>query len=204
MQDNARQCKTMQQRISCESFWWSAIVPPRLAPLVLPIFRLDFWYCMTFLMLDSSCVNKWKWNDLNQLECKQFICIINWTALKIRFHTICLLSNHDDFLHAYSNTKADNCRKQGHIHNCSCRGWLGRAVMIWAGAVMIWAGAVMIWAGVVMIWAGVCPKRNFPTLKMPKKCKKSKVWQTDGQTDRRTDGPTDRPTRWLIESRARD
>ena len=45
----------------------------------------------------------------------------------------------------------------------------------WAGAIMILAGAVMILAGAVMIWAGAYSNTNFPTLKMPKNAKKSKV-----------------------------
>ena len=57
--------------------------------------------------------------------------------------------------------KIDPWAKQSRIHDCSVAGG--------------WAVAVMIWAGAVMVWTGAFSNINFPTLKIPKSAKKSKL-----------------------------
>ena len=73
-------------------------------------------------------------------------------------------------------------RKQGRIHDCSCRGRLGR-------------GSNNLGRGSINLGRGVLKYKLFYPLKCPKMQKKQSV--TDGPTDRRTDTVTYR-------SRARD
>ena len=77
--------------------------------------------------------------------------------------------------------------KQGRIHDCSCRGRLGR------GSNDLGRGSDDLGRGMLKY------KLSNPYLHCPKMQKKQSV--TDRRTDRRTDGPTDTVT---YRSRARD